>query len=187
MPLGRWVREAMTSQDDWLERARLGDGAAWIHLMHLHQGSLLRLAGAILRDEEEAKDVGQEVFRQAFQRLADFPAEGRLDLWLRRIAINLCRDLLRKRKVRQAAAEQLDAAPAPPADEVLSGRESREAILRALERLPVEHREVLVAHLLEDRTYSELAEMLDLSVNAVRIRVHRGLAALRALVKEELP
>ena len=88
--------------------------------------------------------------------------------------------------MREARPSEPEALPEPSrAESLLTGKEDRERILAALDRLPLESREVLVSHLLEDRSYGELAEVLDLSVNAVRIRVHRALARLRELLSEK--
>ncbi len=167
-------------------RASAGDRAAWDDIVRAHEPALIRLTAALLRDRDEARDVCQETFKTAFGRLGDFEPGTRLDLWIRRIAINRARDVLRRRGVRHATEQELSRMPehaASPA-EILSDREDRLRLERALHALPIDFREALVAHILEDRDYRELAEMLGLSVNAVRIRVHRAFARLRELMKE---
>ena len=172
-----------------LARARAGDPRAWQVLFQMHAASLLRLATAILRHEEDARDVCQETFQQAVLKLPDWTGEGRFDLWLKRIVINRSRDWIRKRRVREVAAGDLSRErdiPTLSPESILSERESVDRILRGLDRLPPEYREVLIPHFLEDLTYPELAELLEISVNAVRIRIHRGLARLREMIQEDV-
>jgi RNA polymerase sigma-70 factor (ECF subfamily) len=180
----------LPAEADALARARAGDPRAWQLLFQMHAEALLRLATAVLRHEEDARDVCQETFQQAILKLPEWNGEGRFDLWLKRIVINRSRDLLRKRRVRQVAAEDLsrerDVPPLSP-EFILSERESADRILRGLDRLPPEYREVLIPHFLEDLRYPELAELLEISVNAVRIRIHRGLARLREMIQEDVP
>lgn len=169
--------------------ARAGDPLEWERLVKTHYASLHRLALAILRHAEDAQDVCQESFHQAFLKLSEWRGDSRFDLWLKRIVINRCRDLLRKRRVRNEAAgelaRELEVPPLSP-ETILTGRESVDRILRGLDRLPAEFREVLIPHFLEDLPYGDLAQLLDISVNAVRIRVHRGLARLRELIEEDV-
>lgn len=180
--------ELVDCAPDRIAKARAGDAAAWAALVREQEPALLRLASAILRDRDEARDVCQDAFRQAFTRLAELDPSARFDLWIRRIAINRARDVLRRRGVSTASAGELGSMPesAPAPEEALGLREDRERLHRALQRLPIELREVIVAHLLEDRTYRELAEIFELTVNAVRIRVHRALARLRELMREDV-
>jgi RNA polymerase sigma-70 factor (ECF subfamily) len=169
-----------------VQSARAGDEAAWERLVRAHEPALFRLALAVLRHEEDARDACQDALAFAFRGLADFDPANRLDLWLRRIVVNRSRDVLRRRKVRRAAAHELGRMPERPPGprDFVSDGEDRARVLRVLSGLPDEYRETLVLHLVEDRPYAELAEILDVSVNAVRIRVHRGLALVRQRLKE---
>lgn len=182
-------RMPAASEANALARAREGDTRAWQFLFQIHAESLLRLATAILRHEEDARDVCQETFQQAILKLPEWNGDGRFDLWLKRIAINRSRDLIRKRRVREGAAvdesREREVSPLSP-ESILSERESVDRILRGLDRLPSEYREVLIPHFLEDLTYPELAELLEISVNAVRIRIHRGLGRLREMIQEDV-
>lgn len=164
--------------------ARTGHAQAWTEIVRAHERDLFRLAAAILRNDEDAQDVCQEAFHAALQNIADFDPAGRLDLWLRRIVINRARDILRRRKVREATPEELSELPPPP-DRILSDREDHARVRQVMEQLPMQLREALILHLVEDRPYPELAQILDVSVNAVRIRVHRALAMIRTLIVED--
>src|SRR5262245_20468833 len=99
---------------------------AWEALVRAHEPALQRLAAAIVRDPEDARDVCQETFRRA---LAQRPrADERFDLWIRRIAVNASRDVLRRRGVRHAAADELARMPPRPArpEDLAIAREDRE-------------------------------------------------------------
>jgi RNA polymerase sigma-70 factor (ECF subfamily) len=188
MPALPEVNKPLPPAGELITAARTGNAVAWERLVKVHHASLSRLALAILRHKEDAQDVCQEAFHQAFLKLSEWRGECRFDLWLKRIVVNRSRDVLRKRRVRLEAtgelARELDEAPLSP-EMILSGRESVERILRGMDRLPMDFREVLIPHLLEDLPYGTLAELLNITVNAVRIRIHRGLARLRELIEEE--
>ncbi|HVR87085.1 MAG TPA: sigma-70 family RNA polymerase sigma factor [Planctomycetota bacterium] len=170
-----------------MRRARSGDGAAWTCLVQLHEAQILNLAAAILGHDEDARDVCQATFQLAWVKLSTCVHDGSFPFWVRRIALNQARDLLRKRKVRRDVFEVHEPrqGEAPSPEEILSGKESRHRILKALDGLPLELREPLILHLLEDRPYAELADILGISQNAARIRIHRGLIALRQNLQED--
>jgi RNA polymerase sigma-70 factor (ECF subfamily) len=188
MPAASEVHKAAPVDEELVSAARTCDAAAWDRLVEAHYASLNRLALAILRHAEDAQDACQEAFHQAFLKLSEWRGDSRFDLWLKRILVNRCRDFIRKRRVRIEAAgdlaRELDVPPLSP-ETILTGRESVDRILRGLDLLPAEFREVLIPHFLEDLPYGDLAHLLDITVNAVRIRVHRGLARLRELIEED--
>ena len=181
---------AIASTDEELvARSRTGDLESFNQLVLRWERPIYALAYRTIGREEDARDVCQETFQQAVLKLPEWNGEGRFDLWLKRIVINRSRDVIRKRRVREGAAEDVsrerDVPPLSP-ESILSERESVDRILRGLDRLPSEYREVLIPHFLEDLGYAELAELLEISVNAVRIRIHRGLARLREMIQEDV-
>jgi RNA polymerase sigma-70 factor (ECF subfamily) len=183
-----------------LERLRRGEQAAFTELVEGNTARLLAVAQRILRHEHEARDAVQEAFLMAFKGLPAFNGSAKLSTWLHRIAVNACLMRLRRRKHR---AEQSidDLLPrfdetghwaedpdrlAASADELLERRQTRLAVRRCIDRLPETYRTVLLMRDIEDLDTDAVAELLAITPNAVKIRLHRARQALRTLLAAEL-
>ena len=173
---------------------RAGDAGAFDTLVDRHEGRVYRLAWRILGERDAALDAAQETFVKAWKALPRFEGKARFSTWLTRIAINQCRNELRKRgTVKHTRPVSLDA-PAPGGDtprgatlagdgpqawEVARGAEVRGAFDRVMRALEPEAREVLILTEVEALSYESIAELLDLPVGTVRSRLHRARADVR--------
>jgi RNA polymerase sigma-70 factor (ECF subfamily) len=179
---------------DVLEAFRRGDPGAFDVLVERHHRRVFRLACRLLGDEDAALDAAQECFVKAWRALARFQGDSLFTTWLTRIAINQCRNELRKRgTVKHRRARSLDdrlpgtdvlagetlPAPGPSPWEEARGREVREAFRSAMEDLDPEAREVLLLREVEDLGYEEMADVLGVPVGTVRSRLHRARAEVR--------
>ena len=162
-----------------------GRKAAFAVLMRRHKQPLYRLIVGQIGDADEALDLVQETFVAAHGALARFDAQRSLRAWLSRIAINKCRDLLRRRRVRHLLTrftpwQMVDAVrdPAADAEAQAIGRDSLSQTLAAIAHLPAALREPLLLCAVEQLSQAEAAEVLGISVKAVETRVRRARAAL---------
>lgn len=156
---------------------RSGDTAS---LVRRHYGPVYGLARRLLRDETDARDAVQETFARAIGHLRDFDPRRSFRTWIFAIAANHVRDLLRRRKqlpLETGAEESVPDLTLP--EEPLFLREDRDRILAAVDRLPFDWKIVVTLMFQQDLAHPEIAEALGISVNAVRIRLYRALAALR--------
>lgn len=184
-----------------LEAFRAGDEGAFDLLVLRHQDRIVRLARRLVGDAESALDAAQETFVKAWRALPRFQGASRFSTWLTRIAINQCRNELRRRKtVKHTRPLSLDvevpgsevprrdtlAASDPDAYDVARGREVGEACRAALARLDPDAREILVLREVEDLSYEDMAELLDVAVGTVRSRLHRARGELRRHVASVL-
>lgn len=179
---------------------RAGDPDAFETLVTTHAGRLLAVARRLLRDEEEARDALQDAFVQAFRALPRFAGHSRLATWLHRIVVNAALMRLRRRRGKpEEPIEPLLPAfrddghavdPAvswpEPCDRLLERREVRVLVRRAIDRLPESYRTVLVLRDLEELDTAEVARLLAITENAVKIRLHRARQALRGLLDPHL-
>lgn len=179
-----------------LERLRRRDDTAFEDLLRLHGGSLLRVARRFLISEEDARDAVQDAFVAAFRSIAKFEATARLSTWLQRITINEC--LMRLRNRRRHPEEDLEkylprfkddghqAAPATTwsesAETILEKAELCELVRRAIQQLPDTYRVVLLLRDIEEIPNEEVAQMLGITPNAAKIRLHRARQALRTIL-----
>ncbi|MFO0934725.1 MAG: sigma-70 family RNA polymerase sigma factor [Planctomycetota bacterium] len=177
---------------DLVEAVRRGSSAAFDDLVRRHEARIVRLCGRILGDADAALDAAQEAFVRAWRGLARFAGEARFSTWLTRIAINQCRNELRRRRtVKHQTLLSLDAArpddggadvalvatlPAsgPSPFEEARGREVAAALAVALTELDDEAREVLLLRDAEHLSYDDIAEVLEVPIGTVRSRLHRA-------------
>lgn len=174
---------------DLVEASRRGVPGAFDALVRLHEERIARLATRILGDADAALDAAQETFVRAWKAIGTFAGDARFSTWLTRIAINQCRNELRRRRtVKHTQPLSLDA---PSADtgtslvdsiagagadpyEAARGREVEAAMRTALGELDDEAREVILLRDAEDLSYEEIAAILDVPIGTIRSRLHRA-------------
>jgi len=166
--------------DDLVERARAGDADARNRLVARHYGAVWSLARKLVRDDATASDVAQETFARALARLDQYDGRHRFSSWLFKIASNHVRDLHRRR-----APDPVERAPVESADAILAKSEDIARVRRALDALPTETRAAMTLHLQEELTVPEIAFVLDLTEDAVRNKIHRGLQKVRDLLSRK--
>ncbi len=169
--------------DELVECARRGDEAARSRLAERHYAAVWSLARKLTRDDNLAHDVAQETFLRAFSRLDQWDGTHRFASWLFKIATNHVRDLHRRKRRPWAAEEAVQ----PSSDRLVERAESIERVRRALDTFPPETRAAMVLHLQEELPVPEIAFILDLTADAVRNKIYRGLQRLRSLVAEDRP
>jgi RNA polymerase sigma-70 factor (ECF subfamily) len=162
---------------------RRDDPAACELLWSRYAADLLAFLQAVLCSRQDAEDVHQTVFVRIVRKRRYLAAAHYLDAYVHQIARNEATSFLRCR--RRKRPRESDAQPwlvaAEPAD---TSREEAEALQAALTRLPAVQREIVVLKTYKDKTFREIAAMLDLSLNTVASRYRYGLEKLRALLKE---
>ena len=182
----------VASETDLVEALRGGDDRAYEDLVRRHSGRLLAVARRYLT-EDDARDAVQETFGRAFQSIDRFDGRSRLATWLHRILVNVC--LMRIRRAERKPEEPIetllpafhpkgyrrDAGPPWTADasEIAHTIETRQLLTRAMATLPEAYRQVLLLRELEGLEVAEIAARLELTPNAVRIRLHRAKQAVR--------
>jgi RNA polymerase sigma-70 factor (ECF subfamily) len=184
----------MGSVDELVERARRGDNLAFQTLLEGRIGALLRLASAILGNDDDARDAVQQASLQAWRELPALREPARFDAWLGRILTNACRTVLRsrrRRRIREIPVGSLD----EMSDIALTSRsvpdpgersDEIEVVSRAFDRLSADARILLGLHHLEGHTISETASRAGISIATAKWRLHMARAALeRALEVEQ--
>jgi RNA polymerase sigma-70 factor, ECF subfamily len=171
-----------------------GRTAAFGELVSRYQDRLYNAVLRLLNNAEDAQDVVQEAFLNAYQALDRFKGDSQLYTWLYRIAINTAMTLKRKERValaKQASARDRDAAELAdrsafnrPDDHMIRTEEERRVQL-ALQKLSPDHRLALILKDLEGQKYEEMAETLQVPIGTIRSRLHRARMELREILEEE--
>jgi RNA polymerase sigma-70 factor (ECF subfamily) len=186
------VSESVSSDEQLLAAARGGSGQALEELLERHQGQVYRFGMKMCRDPEDAKDVLQDTLLAMARGVRDFRGASSLSTWLYSIARSFC---VKKRRRSQFAPEEersLDtdvaaeakrlADPRQPPDETLAAKQVEQALETAISALEPMYREVLLLRDVEGLTAPEVAEVLDVSVQAVKSRLHRARLSVRQSV-----
>ncbi len=171
-----------------VRRAQAGDQMAYADLFHRYQRSVFHLMMNVVRDREEAAGLTQDAFVRAYRRLNRLRAPEAFGVWLRRIAVNIGRDYLKRRRlpteplVSPSGEERLIIDPGDSPDRVVVQSELLVVVRRAIGRLPEEHRLVVTMHHLEGMEVKDIAEVLGIPVGTVKSRLSRARGVLRELL-----
>ncbi len=188
---GNGVEESQTDVQALIRQARAGNAAAFERIVILHERRVFRVAAAMLRNREDAGDATQEVFLKLHRGLASFRPGNDFLPWLYRIAMNVCRDIQRKRRSAPAsprAPQDLpeSAASGPDPYEKVLFNERRAILLDALDRLPRKERAALVLRDIEGLSAAEAGAALGSSASSVRSQASRARAKVRTFVRKRL-
>lgn len=182
------------TEEELIAKAAQGDQDAFAELLELHQGKVYGLTLRLTGSPEDAMELTQETFFNAWRGLPNFHADSKFSTWLYRLATNATIDFLRREKRRRAVpvvplAQEDDPDRAldipdrrfTPQGE-LERRELQEAIQRGLEQLSFEHRQVLVLREVNGLSYGEIAQILSIEEGTVKSRIARARLALRKIL-----
>lgn len=164
-----------------------GSGETWAFgcLVERHGGLVFARIRRIVRQPDDAEDLAQEVFLQAFRRLGQLRDESRFSPWLSKIAENTARKWYRRRMVQVRFERLLTGEWEELAvDDSGAEREARMMIRQAIRRLSKAHRDVIEKHYFEGRSYAETAYQLGLEVNTVRSRLQKARQRIRKEMNE---
>jgi RNA polymerase sigma-70 factor, ECF subfamily len=180
------------SDEELIEACRTGEASAFDVLVGRWEDKIRGACWRVLGSEEEARDVAQEAFLKAYRGLAGFKQEARFSSWLYQIAVNLCRDRLRRRRTHAAVSlEELEASGPvlvegrPGAQEVLIQEDLASLVRRAIAALPPEQREVVILKEYQGLTFLEIAQALEVPVSTVKTRLYRGLGLLKLRLERQ--
>ena len=178
---------ASTALWQLIEAAREGDAEAYDRIMILHQHRVVSLAWRLLGNREDARDAAQETFLRIYKNLRGYDPGQDFAGWLYRIAVNVCRDLARKRK-RQSAVSLEEEFAAGTIGEPASGANTEEGavlaqqqklLAMALETLTEKERLAIVLRDLQELPTDEVARILGSSPTTVRTQISTGRAKIR--------
>ena len=165
--------------------------AAFDSAAERHARKVYTFAAYLLGDPHEAEDVAQEVLVKLWTRGGGIPTD-RLEAWLMRVTRNACTDCLRKRKrTAEVISIQRDdrpradrPSPEPSPERMAAGSELGARILGEMERLSTAARSVVILREIQGFSYVEIAEIMNMSLDTVRVTLHRARRRLRESLKE---
>ncbi len=179
----------MTRTDEELVALSMGgDVESFNQLVLRWERPIYALAYRVIGREEEARDVVQETFLRAFRGIGSFRGQAKFSSWVYRIALNLCRDWIRRERrapllptpegvdVIELAAEQ---GPVESVEDLVARRDLSRLVADAMTKLPEEQRTAIILKEYHGMTFQEIADLQGVPLSTVKTRLYQGLNVLR--------
>ena len=188
------VSDVSRSDEELVTRSRGGDVDSFNQLILRWERPIYALAYRVIGREEDARDVCQETFLRAYRSLAGFKGQAKFSSWLYRIALNLCRDWIRRQ--RRAPVSQLpeeidvlEAAaatePTESIEDLVARRELSAVVEEAMAKLPDEQRTAIILKEYHGMTFQEIADLQGCPLSTVKTRLYQGLSVLRRQLERQ--
>jgi RNA polymerase sigma-70 factor, ECF subfamily len=191
--------EIREDERELVRRLRERDETAFEIMIRNYAPSLLRVARRFFSNEPDARDVVQQAFVSVTKAIAGFEHHSKLSTWLYRIVVNeALLELRRRRRRPEVSIDELlpnfdpngklalDPVGAIPDELPIEQRETREFVRNCIAMLPESYRVAVLLRDIEDLTVGEAAAAIGVTPNALKVRLHRGRQALRAIVQRKL-
>jgi RNA polymerase sigma-70 factor (ECF subfamily) len=171
--------------NDLGRRLAEGDDEAFTEVVGQYGKRVYALCYRLLRNEEEARDMAQEVFVKVYLKRKSFKASSQVYTWIYRIALNMCFSALKARKAATVPLEEVEgllAAGDPQGED--RAAELRALVARALEHLPPKQRGVFMMRFYDKLAFAEIAEAMGTSTGAAKANFHFAVERLRRILGE---
>ena len=176
------------TDEELVARSIRGDADSFNQLVLRWERPIYALAYRTIGREEDARDVCQETFLRAFRALPDFRGQAKFSSWLYRIALNLCRDWMRRERRAPIIQppEDVDlmdlaaaAEPSESIEDLVARKDLTRLVENAMTRLPEEQRTAIVLKEYHGLTFQEIADLMGCPLSTVKTRLYQGLTVLR--------
>ncbi|NOX89571.1 MAG: sigma-70 family RNA polymerase sigma factor [Calditrichaeota bacterium] len=180
-----------------VRKAKAGDGKAYDALMQMYRDVVFSIVYRMVHNKQEAEDLTQETFIKAYNSINSFNEEYAFSTWLFKIATNHCIDFFRKRKLvtysmdqpiqyKDEEIKQEYPDYEPTIDTEMVASEKSIIIRQAINKLPEKYRVAIILRHHEEKSYEEIAAILDLPLGTVKARIFRAREMLKKLLKDSL-
>ncbi len=188
------ISEARNSKDEisnaeLVRKSQFGDKAAFEQLVIRHQELVFSLAYKLTGNREMANDVAQEAFIRAWKAIEKFRGDSTFSTWIYRITVNTAWTLRKKAKKHNTlniddTYEPIVIDEKKDPELVAINSDLSSVLINALDKIPIEQRIIVELKNIEGRSHKEIADYLDISVTAAKVRLHRAHQKLRQILEE---
>ena len=177
------------SNSELVRKSQLGDKAAFEQLVIRHQDLVFSLAYKLTGNREMANDVAQEAFIRAWKAIGKFRGDSTFSTWIYRITVNTAWTLRKKAKKHNTlniddTYEPIVIDEKKDPELVAINSDLSSVLINALDKIPIEQRIIVELKNIEGRSHKEIADYLDISVTAAKVRLHRAHQKLRQILEE---
>jgi RNA polymerase sigma-70 factor (ECF subfamily) len=180
-----------------IKKAKQGNIAAFEKLIISHERRIYNIAYRMFNNEEDAKDITQEVFLKVYKNIDKFDENSKISTWIHRICVNTCIDEIRKRKGKETFSmdesiisdetstqkQYINDALTP--EEVLITKEEIKDIKKAIASLPEKHKTIIILRDIQNLSYSEIADITESSLGTVKSRLARARLQLKNIIMSD--
>ena len=188
------IAEASNSKDEisnaeLVRKSQFGDKAAFEQLVIRHQELVFSLAYKLTGNREMANDIAQEAFIRAWKAIEKFRGDSTFSTWIYRITVNTAWTLRKKAKKHNTlniddTYEPIVIDEKKDPELVAINSDLSSVLINALDKIPIEQRIIVELKNIEGRSHKEIADYLDISVTAAKVRLHRAHQKLRQILEE---
>tara|TARA_B100001027_G_C16212117_1_gene305632 strand:- start:281 stop:865 length:585 start_codon:yes stop_codon:yes gene_type:complete len=177
------------SNAELVRKSQFGDKAAFEQLVTRHQDLVFSLAYKLTGNREMANDVAQEAFIRAWKAIEKFRGDSTFSTWIYRITVNTAWTLRKKAKKHNTlniddTYEPIVIDEKKDPELVAINSDLSSVLVNALDKIPIEQRIIVELKNIEGRSHKEIADYLDISVTAAKVRLHRAHQKLRQILEE---
>jgi RNA polymerase sigma-70 factor, ECF subfamily len=183
-----------TTDEELVARAQGGDVESFNQLIVRWERPIYALAYRVIGREEDARDVCQDAFLRAYRALPGFKGQAKFSSWLYRIALNLCRDWIRRQ--RRTPVSQLpedadaielasETGPVESIEDLVARRELSAIVEEAMSELSEEQRTAIILKEYHGMTFQEIADMQGCPLSTVKTRLYQGLSLVRRRLEQQ--
>ncbi len=172
-------------EKDLIKRAKKGEVSAFAELVEIFESDIFTYCLFILKNREDAEDLTQETFLKAFVNIQSLKKEEDFKFWLLRIARNSCFKKLRRMKLERSQTN-FEQERVIKIDEEVIKDEKKEKLTQAIDKLNKRDKEILILRDIEGYSYEEISKILKISLNLVKVRIHRARKNLKKILGDKI-
>lgn len=167
-----------------VEDVRNGDRTAYSELVKRHQKGLLRLSMRFMKDLDQSKDIVQEAFIKAYEKLNLFEGRSSFKSWLYQIAVNGARNKLRENRYHFTDVNEIEIGTMTTAESDMVHQVVADSLMKQVDLLPFKQKTALVLRVYEDMSFAEIAEIMDCPYDTAKANYRHGLLKLKEVFEK---
>lgn len=176
----------MDEEKQWIEDVLSGNKQAYGKIIEKYKNPLFATILRMTRNQQDAEDLVQESFIKIYHQLGKFNGKGSFSSWMYRVAINHCLDEFRKKryKMEQVEINEVHAKDFQHPEVTYLKKEKNRQLEKLIGRLPEDERLILLLRYVNELSYKEISELMNVSLATVRNKLHRGKKKLRKTMQD---
>ena len=177
----------MEEEQLWIQQVLAGDKQAYAHIINKYKNQLYATILRMTKHPQDAQDLVQDAFIKVYRNLDKYDASGSFSSWLYRVAINHCMDEFRKKShsTVQVEIDETKVVNREHPEVVFLKKEKSRQLERLISTLPEDERLIILLRYINEISYEEIGEMMDVPLSTVRNKLHRAKKKMRETVKRE--
>ena len=177
----------MEEELQWIQDVRSGNKQAYEHIINKYKNPLYATILRMTKNPQDAQDLVQEAFIKVYHQLSKYEAKGSFSSWIYRVAINHCMDEFRKKRyqMKQVEFNETDLVNLHHPEIIFLKKEKSRQLERLIATLPETERMIILLRYVNELSYSEISELVELPLATVRNKLHRAKKKMRSTIKDE--